>query len=323
MRAERIRTTATLTMGLVWGVVAAGSLRAQEPGREGSEGERCVCVDVDEIRERALAAVGRRARLGVAIEPADEAGGDVGGVRVTRVFGDGPAAEAGLEEGDVIVAVDGRSLSEPLDDPEEEDDLDETRSPPVQRLVAILRDHEPGDQVSVTYLREGERRTATVELGGLHGFGFRGWDGGPGAGFRFRAPHPPSPPGTHMRRMGPRGMGPRGELAPLRWIDACRELAGAGSALPDRSCVAGLRVETLKPGLGEYFGTDEGVLVIDVAEGSTLGVRPGDVIIAVGERSVEEAADLQRILASYREGEEVRLRLRRQGRELTVTGALP
>ena len=193
----------------------------------------------------------------------------------------------------------------------------------MQRLVAILREIEPGDEVEVAYLRDGDRRTTTVELGTFHGMGFFGSRRGPVGEFRFPAPGAPMPPRVHMRRAGPPGPGLRGELAPVRWLDECRGLSEPGPGLPVRGCVAGLRVEALNPDLGRYFGTEEGVLVTDVAEGSTLGVRPGDVILAVGERTVEEVDDLHRIRASYREGDEVRFRLRRNDRELTVTGAMP
>jgi len=310
MSEGRPPTWAMIAWGLLWAAtVPAGAQQEMEeaPTQEAREGERCVCVDVRGIRERAMAAVGRRARLGVGIDFDQGADDDARGVRLTDIAEDGPAAEAGLREDDVIVAIDGRSLVEPLADAEEEDDLDRDRSLPVQRLVRILADHEPGDEIQVVYLRDGERRTTTAEL---DAFGWAERFGTWGGPHGFAPPLPPPPPELRFQEgrphvfqfrhgpAGPMGFGPmEGRL--------------------------GLRVADLNPALGEYFGTDEGVLVLEVAEGSTLGIRPGDVIQAVGGRTVDEGEDVHRILRSYEGGEEVRFRVRRNGRELTVTGTMP
>jgi S1-C subfamily serine protease len=69
------------------------------------------------------------------------------GALVAQVVAGGPAAEAGLRAGDVIVRVDGRAVAEPAD---------------VARIIAAKR---PGDSVKIEYLRAGERESADVELG--------------------------------------------------------------------------------------------------------------------------------------------------------------
>jgi S1-C subfamily serine protease len=76
----------------------------------------------------------------------------------------------------------------------------------------------------------------------------------------------------------------------------------------------------LNPELGEYFGTDRGVLVADASEESTLGLRPGDVLLAIDGREVQDPAHARRILGSYRDGEELRLRIRRRGEDMEVLG---
>ena len=82
----------------------------------------------------------------------------------------------------------------------------------------------------------------------------------------------------------------------------------------------GLDLVELNPGLGVYFGTEEGVLVADVVDGSRLGLRPGDVVVAVDGRRVDDGAELRRILRSYEEDEEIEFRIWRDGSETTVTG---
>jgi membrane-associated protease RseP (regulator of RpoE activity) len=72
------------------------------------------------------------------------------GVAVAGVSPGGPAAQAGLKAGDVIVAVDGKPLRRTSD-----------RSASAQ-LVQIMRGTAPGTNLKVEYLRDGKRQTATV-----------------------------------------------------------------------------------------------------------------------------------------------------------------
>jgi membrane-associated protease RseP (regulator of RpoE activity) len=69
------------------------------------------------------------------------------GAVLTYVEPGGPADEAGLEEGDVISAVDGREVDEnhPLDQ--------------------LIRRYKPGDIVEITYWRGEQQREASVRLG--------------------------------------------------------------------------------------------------------------------------------------------------------------
>jgi S1-C subfamily serine protease len=59
----------------------------------------------------------------------------------------GPAADAGITPGDVIVAIDGNPVNGS------------------ESVVAAVRDREPGNQIEVVVLRDGEQRTLTVTLG--------------------------------------------------------------------------------------------------------------------------------------------------------------
>ncbi len=69
------------------------------------------------------------------------------GVLVTEVVGDGPAEEAGLQAGDVILALGDEAVGDPED------------------LRKAVRGREPGEAVAVRILRRGERSTVTVKLG--------------------------------------------------------------------------------------------------------------------------------------------------------------
>jgi S1-C subfamily serine protease len=82
------------------------------------------------------------AYLGVSTAQATE-----GGARVGGVVDDGPAAKAGLREGDRIVQIAGTPVREPDD------------------VAAAVNARRPNDEVRVVVERGGERRTLTVKLG--------------------------------------------------------------------------------------------------------------------------------------------------------------
>jgi len=88
------------------------------------------------------------ARLGITVS--NVASGDTGsseGAQVREVTRGSAAAEAGLESGDVIVKLDGHQITS------------------ADSLIATVRSYRPGDTVSVTFRRDGEERTADLELG--------------------------------------------------------------------------------------------------------------------------------------------------------------
>jgi S1-C subfamily serine protease len=103
-------------------------------------------VPVDEIK-RSLPALQRgedpeRAFLGVSSGLAPD-----GGAQVGTVGADGPAQQAGLREGDVIVEIS----DQPVRDPDD--------------ISAVVNARRPGDDVQIVVERSGERRTLTVTLG--------------------------------------------------------------------------------------------------------------------------------------------------------------
>ena len=91
----------------------------------------------------------KRPWIGVSMDVTDK------GVIVDTLSEDGPAATAGLREGDVIVAVDGMTVAEPHD---------------VQR--AILR-HAAGDKIAVKILRGGKERLVPVATESMPAPSFR------------------------------------------------------------------------------------------------------------------------------------------------------
>jgi hypothetical protein len=316
-------------------------------------------------------------------------------VVVSSVAGDSPAEEAGLREGDVITALQGRSLLLALDE-EAESGFDLDRSIPVQRLQVIAGSLEPGDEVEIAYERTGEShlsrlvaeaipsQATRLELEGLPeriaeriAERIRGLVGGRGREViefdvrendtldqdrgegrrRIRILHGGggsdssnrlSDEEIHVWRgiddigdvdaemeivieglggagvrglTGISGLGDRGEFVLDR--EANRLLGGSpraifiGSGSPNSD---GLELVKLQPGVADYFGTDGGVLVADVDEGSSLGLQPGDVILRIGERGADSPDRVRRILHSYDSDEGITFHIMRNHEQTSVEG---
>ena len=311
--------------------------------KDGKPIERCTCFvmpDVEGIVARVRALPGR-ARLGITLSSDDT--DQARGARVSSVMEDGPAEAAGIREGDIITKLDGKSLLESLG-AETEKSFDQDGALPVQRLMALVRKIEPGQDVAVEYLRDGERRTATVKARELGTFSFA-YSAPELAGIdelrervqelrlhaldepmriRLRADSLERPRLMWSTEPGAQGMllwtnelggGILGECPPGE--------AGTWSVLarPAR-CPGGLQLVELNPGLAEYFGTTRGVLVSDVHADSKTGLRAGDVILAVGDREATAPDRVRRILGSYGPDEEVTVRIMRQKKEMSVQGTL-
>ena len=169
--------------------------------------------------------------------------------------------------------------------------LDGRDGRPHDVLIRILATKTEGDSVTVDYLRNGDARSAAVVLEGLdvdklivHGPAV--WMSREGAGM----PVPPDAP----------------EMAwffPAGWLD--------------------MEMVSLNAELGEYFGTDEGVLVVRGPSSRELGLRGGDVILSIDERAVKSPTHAMRILRSYEPDERLSIEIMRHGRRETIAGSVP
>ena len=85
-----------------------------------------------------------------------------------------------------------------------------------------------------------------------------------------------------------------------------------------------MELADLSPALGEYFGTDQGVLVVRVPHGDDfLKLQDGDVIHNIDGRVPENGSHATRILRSYQPGEKIHLKVMRQKKSLELEGSLP
>ena len=79
----------------------------------------------------------------------------------------------------------------------------------------------------------------------------------------------------------------------------------------------------LNPDLAPYFGATDGVLVINVPQGSTLGLKGGDVVLMIDGRKPANTAQMHRILRSYDPGNPVKFEILRNKKTVTVSGTIP
>ena len=91
------------------------------------------------------------ARLGVTVGDAQSSDGLTSGARLGEVTSGGAADKAGLQSGDVVTAVDGKTIASG------------------DALVAAVRSHRPGDQVKLSITRGGTKQTLTATLGSDNG----------------------------------------------------------------------------------------------------------------------------------------------------------
>jgi S1-C subfamily serine protease len=276
-------------------LLAAGALAGPATVARAQEDTTCVCPErlMDRLRALRLEAgplvwSDRRARLGVLLSDRPDPATDSIGARIERVVPDGPADKAGLRAGDIITKLNDRSLLEG------DESFPEGVSAPTQRLIARARQLEPGDTATVTYRRGRDTKTAKVVTGG------------DGLGLYDLRVAPLAPPAPRARAL-------------MERVEAMPHWFGAFTV----GGAAGLDLAEMNAGLGEYFGTSEGVLVVDVPEDSPLGLQPGDVIESIGGREARDPDHVRRILRSYDRDEEISFEIVRKKKQMTVKGRLP
>jgi S1-C subfamily serine protease len=239
----------------------------------------------------------RRARLGVMVDlQASE--NDSIGATIESVTPGGPAAKAGIKSGDIITRLDGKSLVA-----RDGKKAGEDESLPGLRLVDIASQLKPDQTVSVEFRRDGTRHTTSLVTGNE-----------PFMAFEF-------PPGATLGRIEL----PKMNLEQLPEMRGGRIEFGPGAgafAYSFGGPLMDLELAPLNSDLGQYFGTSEGVLVIDVPKESSLGLKGGDVILSVDGRKATGPSSLLRILRSYDPGDSFKLEIMRNKSRMTVGGKL-
>lgn len=193
------------------------------------------------------------------------------GARVIHVSPGGPAFEAGIRAGDVIVAVNG---------------TDAKGEGGVNRIVRAIHEAAPKEKLSIRVIHEGKVKNLIVTAREMPNVVYSTTD----------VPLLPGPPANSP-------------------VFTYRELG-----IPSLS---NMQLMTLSPGLGRYFGTDKGVLVVRAPTRSDFKLQDGDVILSIDGREPSSGAHATRILASYQAGEKLTLHIMRDRKPLNLETTLP
>ncbi len=267
---------------------------------------------------------------------------DKNGVEVLGVSPDGPSERAGIKKGDIIIAVEGQKLSEI----EEAGDAGDS-------LRIALRDVEADEPVLITI----ERDNKSVEMSvvpeirkPLSWHSVTRFPTAPGAPRAATAPERvisierivvPELDTVEMtvqveqmradiERL--RAVREAGRVEPVdgEWEIEFHELSELGDfALQDANVwfglpmAQGLQLAEVDPGLGEYFKTDRGVLVLKARSNNDLQLEPGDVILQVGATEVNSPAEFMRALRDLNSGDELVLDIKRHRKDRTLKTVMP
>jgi S1-C subfamily serine protease len=213
------------------------------------------------------------AMLGINIEDAE---GRDDGVEIVGVSPGGPAEQAGLKVGDIVVAMNGKTLR-----------TTDGRDPSTQ-LVEQMRSVKPGQTVNLDYVRDGQKRSAAVKAS------------------------PAEPPIARILR----------ERLPKQLPEGL-QIPGFEALMGPERHFRSLELVTVTPKLGQYFGTDEGLLVVRAAEGQALPLEEGDVLLSIDGRKPDSPGHAFRILRSYQPGEKVKLGVLRNRKPLELSATMP
>ena len=208
----------------------------------------------------------------------------VRGVGIEKVVENSPAANAGLQNGDVIIRFEGEEIKS------------------VSKLTRLIAEVAPEQSVKVTVLRGGGEREFDVTLG-RHEFPQM-----PMSNFRFEnMPLPAVPRMPQMQTVPLPPLGREGDV--FIWRGAASRQIGVG-------------VTALTKQLADHFGVSEGkgLLINNVRENSPAdkaGLKAGDIIVEIEGKEVKGQIDLIRALGEKKEGD-VNLTIIRERNRQTV-----
>ncbi|HEU4569391.1 MAG TPA: PDZ domain-containing protein [Gemmatimonadales bacterium] len=276
-----------------------------------------VWVREDRPRANVTIVQSRRAVIGVTVDLRPSASDSLG-ASISAVTPGGPAARAGLVAGDVITKFNGTALVERGRRTIEDDG--EPRSAPGLKLLDLTARMGPGDTVTVEWRHERARKTARVVAQSAGTMVYSG-----DTAMRFFTGDLPG--GGQAWAFGDNGPEAMARLrATLEGMERMRSPLAVTLDGPDRLMLrmggplGGVQFAPINPDLGRYFGTTEGILVLDTPDSSAgLDLKGGDVLLTIDGRKPTSVGNLYRILESYDDGQTFTLDVLRDRRHVSVT----
>lgn len=224
-----------------------------------------------------------RGMLGIVLE------GDGERLEIASVTPGSPAEEAGVEAGDLLVAVNG----EPVDAGKGKAS-GRTAVPPGLRELSV------GDEVTLTLSRDGSEHEVAVTAA-------------------RRDTMAVMPAMRELRRLQLHA--PQAPGMPHLDEDIRHKVREAMSRAGMHGGRHWQRVElaALNEDLGRYFGTSDGLLVVNAPEDNPLGLKGGDVILRIGGREPNDPGHAFRMVRSYGQGETLEVEVLRDGERRTLS----
>ncbi|MDT7543155.1 MAG: serine protease Do [Acidobacteriota bacterium] len=217
--------------------------------------------------------------------------GEPRGVGVTEVLENSPAAKAGLQKNDVILAFDGEQVSS------------------AQKLQRLINESAPEHTARLVISRGGSERelTATLAKHDALGAGVNAMRIENGQLFRWDGKEWQKQSQDEWRKQSDEMMKRSGELR--EQLEKLRDQQGGNFAFAFNSGRRiGVATTPLTDQLADYFGVnhDGGVLVTSVTGNSPAakaGLKAGDIITEVDGERIKTAVDVTRLVSRKDEGD--------------------
>lgn len=209
---------------------------------------------------------------------------EVRGVAVEKVVENSPAAQAGLQAGDVIIKFDDEEVKS------------------VRKLSRLIAEVAPDQRVELTILRGGNEQEINATMGkrempAVFNGNFKMEN------FPSVQTFPKIPQSPDMKKM------PQVQIVPpgAKGDTFVWKNDGEGAFFFGSNRRIGVSVSTLTKQLGDYFGVSDGkgLLISNVRENSPAakaGLRAGDIIVEADGKEVKNNADLIRALNDKKDG---------------------
>jgi C-terminal processing protease CtpA/Prc len=252
-----------------------------------------------------------RGMIGVVFSDDDSTGAK--GLRVDAVTPGGPADKSGIRHGDVIMAIDGKSVA----------NGNRIELPDNFQNLKI------GQNIALSVLRDGKKNEIAVkaERREPYNFGeaFSGMDADDMHELAELGKHGVLPPDFDKRvnAQVQRAVSQAERVAERASERAQEQVRRALEHVSFSTPWWGLNLVSLNPDLGGYFGADKGVLVLSDSNDSLKGLKSGDVLLEVAGQKVERPEDALRLLREQPAGSDVKVQVLRQRKTLSLSMQAP